>query len=329
MKQNPARITAIASYLPRQVLTNHDLEKMVDTSDEWIISRTGIKERRIARPDEGSAAMGYQAALQIMEKQGISSDSIEAVIVGTMTPDYITPSTAALIQARLGATKAAAFDYQAACTGFIYGLSIAKAYIESGIYKRILLITSEKMSSFIDYTDRNTCVLFGDGAAALLIEGEGKGLLIDSVCLGADGSEPEIAWIPAGGSLKPPTHETVEARQHFFQMKGKEIFKQAVRKMSLAAQECLEKSGMKESNIQWIVPHQANARILDALAKNFSIEPEKVHRTLDRYGNTSASSAAIALDDLLQKHSIKTGEVILTIAFGAGLTWGAAILKQN
>lgn len=246
-----------------------------------------------------------------------------------MTPDYLAPSNAALIQAELGAINAAAVDFQAACTGFLYGLSLAKAYIESGIYKRVLLIATEKMSAFVDYQDRNTCVIFGDGASAALIEGEGKGLYIDSICLGADGSNPEIAWIPAGGSLFPASKESVERRDHFFKMQGKELFKQAVRKMRLAAEACLDKSKIKEEDLSWIIPHQANARIIDAVAKSFSVDPSIVLRTIHKYGNTSASSVAIALDELMRKQELTTGENMLLIAFGAGLTWGAAVLKQS
>lgn len=323
-----ARITSMASYLPEKVLTNSDLEKMVETTNDWIVSRVGILERRIARPDEGASDMGAEAAQKLFKEQNISPESIDLILVATMTPDYLAPSTAALIQAKIGAPQAAALDFQAACTGFIYGLSLAKAYIESKMYKRILLIASEKMSSFVDYQDRNTCILFGDGAAAALIEGEGKGLKLESICLGADGRNPEIAWIPAGGSLNPPTSETIAKREHYFSMQGKELFKHAVRKMASSAEICMEKAGVKEEEISWIVPHQANARIIDALAKTFTIDPARVYRTIHKYGNTSASSAAIALDELIREKEVKKGETLLLCGFGAGLTWGAAIVKK-
>lgn len=323
-----ARIVAMASYLPERILTNADLEKMVETSDEWILSRVGISERRIARPDEGSSDMGAEAAKKLLFEQTISPDSIDLILVATMTPDYLAPSTAALIQAKMGAKNAAAVDFQAACTGFIYGLSLAKAYIESGMYERILLIASEKMSSFVDYQDRNTCILFGDGAACALIEGTGKGFLIESISLGADGSTPEIAWIPAGGSLHPPTQETIEKKEHFFQMQGKELFKHAVRKMALSSQKCMAAADIKEEEISWIVPHQANSRIIDAVSKAFTIDPSRVYRTIHKYGNTSASSVAIALDELVREKQMAEGERILLCAFGAGLTWGAAALKK-
>lgn len=323
-----ARITSMASYLPEKVLTNSDLEQMVETSNEWITSRVGILERRIARPDEGASDMGAEAAKKLFKEQNISPDSIDLILVATMTPDYLAPSTAALIQAKIGAMKAAAVDFQAACTGFIYGLSLAKAYIESGMYQRILLIASEKMSSFVDYQDRNTCILFGDGASAALIEGEGRGLSIESICLGADGSNPEIFWIPAGGSLRPTSEETVKRREHFCRMQGKELFKHAVRKMAACSESCMEKASVKEEEISWIVPHQANSRIIDALAKTFAINPERVYRTIHKFGNTSASSVAIALDELIREKEVEKEETILLCAFGAGLTWGAAIVKK-
>lgn len=323
-----ACITSMASYLPEKVLTNSELEQMVETSNEWIVSRVGILERRIARADEGPSDMGAEAAKKLLLEQNIAPESIDLILVATMTPDYIAPSTAALIQAKIGANQAAALDFQAACTGFIYGLSLAKAYIESGMYQRILLIASEKMSSFVDYKDRNTCILFGDGASAALIEGKGKGLAIESITLGADGSNPEIAWIPAGGSLHPPSQETLDKGAHYFTMQGKELFKHAVRKMGAAAAISLEKAHIKEEDLSWIVPHQANARIIDALAKSFTIAPSRIYRTIHKYGNTSASSVAIALDELVRENEVKQGESLLLCGFGAGLTWGAAVLKK-
>jgi 3-oxoacyl-[acyl-carrier-protein] synthase-3 len=330
MPQNAcARIVGMASYLPEKILTNSELERLVETSDEWIISRTGISERRIAAAGQGSASLGAEAALKLLQEKGIDPSSIDMILVATMTPDYLAPSNAALIQANIQATNAAAVDFQAACTGFVYGLSLAKAYIESGMYKRVLLIATEKMSAFVDYTDRNTCVLFGDGASAALIEGEGSGLLIESVCLGADGSNPEIAWIPSGGSLHPTTTETIEKREHYFRMQGKELFRHAVRRMSAAAGACLARSNIQESDLSWIVPHQANARIIDAVAKSFSVDSSLVYRTVHKYGNTSASSVAIALDELIRENPLSNDALILLVAFGAGLTWGASVLRRT
>lgn len=323
-----ARIRGMASYLPEKILTNQDLERLVETSDEWIVSRTGIKERRVAAEDQGSADLGARAADKLLKEKNIDPETIDMILVATMTPDYLAPSNAALIQANLKATHAAAVDFQAACSGFLYGLSLAKAYIESGMYKRVLLIATEKMTSFVDYKDRNTCVLFGDGASAALIEGEGEGLLIESISLGADGANPEIAWIPAGGSLKPTSAQTMEDGGHFFKMQGKELFRHAVRRMSSAAENCLKQSNVQESELSWIVPHQANARIIDAVAKSFSVDPSLVYRTIHKYGNTSASSVAIALDELVREQPLDKNALILLVAFGAGLTWGASILKK-
>lgn len=323
-----ASLVALASYLPDHVMTNADLEKMVETSDEWIVSRTGIKERRIAGADETTATMGAKAAAKLLAQLGRSVDDIDLILVATMTPDYLAPSTAALIQSSLGAKRAAAMDVQAACSGFLYGLQTSKAFVESGIYKNVLFISSEKMSAFIDYTDRNTCVLFGDGASAAWISGEKRGLSIESVSLGADGDYPTLAWVPAGGAKRPPTLETVQERAHFFKMEGKELFKHAVRRMASAAEECLKSNHTSLSEIRWIVPHQANARILDAVAKAFDLDPSAVYRTVHKYGNTSASSIPIALGELVEENDLPAGEPILLVAFGAGLTWGAALLRK-
>lgn len=301
---------------------------MVETSDEWIVSRTGMKERRIAAENEFTSDMGVKAAQKVLEKASISADKIDLILVATSTPDYLLPSTAALIQSALQATKAAAFDFQAACTGFLYGLSIAKAFIESGNYKNVLLIASEKLSSFVNYKDRNTCVLFGDGAAACIVSHEGEGLLIRELCLGADGCVANLLTLPGGGCREPASLKTIEESRHTIKMEGKEVFKHAVRRMESAAKECLEKAKMEESEINWFVPHQANERIIDSMAKRFSIDEEKVYKTVHKYGNTSASAVAIALDELLNEKKIIKGENILLVAFGAGFTWGATILTK-
>ena len=321
-----ARIISTSSYLPDKVLSNSDLEKMVDTSDEWIFSRTGMKERRLAAADEPTSEMGFQAAKKAIEKAGIDVEEIELILFATLTPDYPFPSTACLIQARLGAFNAAAVDLQAACTGYIYALSQAKAYIESGMYRSILVVASEKLSSIVNYQDRATCVLFGDGAAACIVATEGKGLFISDICLGADGRLAELLIIPAGGSKKPASIETVQASQHYLQMEGKELFKHAVRRMEMAASRCLERASLKKEQIKWLIPHQANMRIIEAIAKRFDVPMEHVFLTLHKYGNTSASSVGIALDELLQEKDLKEADNILLVAFGAGLTWGATIL---
>ncbi len=316
-----AHIIGLGSYLPERVLSNADLEKMVDTTDEWIVSRTGIKERRIASAEECTSDLGVNAAKRAIQNAGIDPVTIEMVITATTTPDFITPSTAALIQSKLGLKHAAAVDALAACTGYLYALSLAKAYVESGMYAHILVVAAEKMSAFVDYTDRNTCVLFGDGASAAVVSSENKGLYIDTICLGADGDLSDLIIIPGGGAR---SHDA----DHTFKMQGKEVFKHAVRRMGQAAHDCLEKAKLLESDISWIVPHQANLRIMDAISKAFHQSDERVYKTVHKYGNTSSSSVGIALDELTQEHELARGEHLLLVAFGAGLTWGAAILTK-
>ena len=323
-----ARIIGMGSYLPKRVLSNKDLENLVETSDEWIVSRTGMKERRIARDDEFTSDMGSKAAKKALKAAGKNAKDIDMILVATNSPDYIFPSTAALVQAILKAPQAAAFDFQAACTGFLYGLLIAKGFIETGFYQNILLIASDKISSFVDYQDRNTCVLFGDGAAAAVISGSGQGMAIREINLGADGEEADLLIVPAGGCRYPASLQTVAKNQHYISMEGKEVFKHAVRRMESAAHKCLEKANMKSEQIDWLVPHQANKRIIDAIAKRFGISDSKVFKTVQKYGNTSSSSVAIALDELIQENEIKKGDNMLLVAFGSGFTWGASILTK-
>lgn len=323
-----ARLIGTGSYLPERIMTNQDMEKIVDTSDDWIVSRTGIKERRVASSEETQKYMGLQAAKKALIDAHIEVQDLDMILVASMSPDYIIPSTSAMIQSDLGATKAAALDIQAACTGFIYGLSLAKAFIESGLYDNILVIASEKLTPFLNYKDRNTCVLFGDGAGAAIVSSKGDGFSIDALCLGADGELADKLIIPGGGTRHPATLETIANDLHYVHMDGKEIFKHAVRRMSAAAKECLIKANVAEEQISWLVPHQANIRIIEAIAKNFNIPNEKVFKTLHKYGNTSAASVAIALDELVHGEQISSGTKLLLVAFGAGLTWGAAILTK-
>ncbi|EPP35855.1 3-oxoacyl-[acyl-carrier-protein] synthase 3 [Chlamydia avium] len=328
-KTRKASIWGTGSYLPKRILSNFDLEQMVDTSDEWIVTRTGIKERRIADPSEYASIMGAESAKKAIENAGINKDQIECIIFATSAPDYIFPSSAALAQAYLGIKEVPAFDCLAACTGYLYGLSLAKAYVESGMYDNVLLIAADKLSSFVNYEDRNTCVLFGDGGSACVIGLSRPGSLeITNVSLGADGSLAELLSLPAGGSRIPASKETIEEGKHFIAMEGKEVFKHAVRRMEFAAKDCIAKAGIEEQDIDWLVPHQANERIIDAIAKRFDIDENKVFKTLSKYGNTAASSVGIALDELLHKHDITTSEYLLLVAFGGGLSWGAVILQQ-
>lgn len=324
-----ARIIGTGSYLPERILTNQDLEKLVETSDEWISTRTGMKERRIAAEGEFTSDMGFKAATEALKKSGVSADQVDLILFATLTPDYLFPSTACLLQAKLGTTKAAALDIQAACTGFLYGLSLAKSLVESGAYKTVLLVAAEKLSSITNYKDRNTCVLFGDGAAACVVRGEGRGMLIHDVSLGADGEQAQLLILPAGGCRSPASAQTVAEDQHYIYMEGKEVFKHAVRRMEGACKESLAKAGFSEDKAGWLIPHQANIRIIEAMAKRFNVSMEKVFMTLHKYGNTSASSLGIALDEFRDEVSVEEGEPILLTAFGAGFTWGAGVLTYG
>lgn len=324
-----AKIIGLGAYLPEKVLTNQDLEKMVETSDEWITSRTGMKERRLAAENEYTSDLGLKAAKNALEDARLQPEEIDLILVATITPDHIFPSTACLIQHRLGATRAAAMDMQAACSGYIYALSMAKAYIESGMHKNILIIASEKLSSIVNYEDRNTCVLFGDGASACVISAGKSGYAIENVSLGCDGAQSELLILPAGGSKQPATVETVAAGDHFIKMEGREVFKHAVRRMEGAVKSCLDSSGLSERDINWMVPHQANIRIIEALAKRFEVPREQVYLTIHKYGNTSASSVGIALDELVKEKNVKKGDRVILFGFGAGLTWGAAVLTSE
>lgn len=324
-----ARIIGTGSYLPERVLTNSDLEKLVDTSDEWIVSRTGMRERRIAKEDEYTSDMGLAAAKAALEDAQVGAEELDLVLCATLTPDYMFPSTACLIQRQLKAVNAGAIDIQAACSGYLYALSIAKAYVEAGLYRNVLIIASEKLSSIVDYEDRSTCVLFGDGASACIVSCKGRGLEICDVSIGADGEQSELLMLPAGGSREPACEESVAQRRHYLRMEGRETFKHAVRRMESAAKKSLAKAGLEEGEINWLIPHQANIRIIEAMAKRFQVEKEKVYMTIEKYGNTSASSVGIALDELRSTEGVNEGENLLLVAFGAGLTWGAAVLKQK
>ena len=320
-------IIGLGKYLPEKRLTNKDLEKIVDTTDEWIIERTGIKERRIARDDEATSDMAVNAAKGAIENAKLKPEDIDLIIVATITPDMFFPSTACIVQNKLGINRVPAFDVSVACSGFIYGIAIAAQFIKSGVYKHILVIAAEKMSSVTDWTDRSTCVLMGDGAgAAVLGEVEKGGIL--SVHLGADGSKGNLLQMPAGGSRLPATASTVEARLHFLRMEGNILFKHAVRVMAEAALKATEPLGLKGDDINLVIPHQANIRILNAVAKRMGIDPEKkLYLNIDKYGNMSAASSAVALAEAVEEGRVKKGDIILLDAFGAGLTWGAIVIE--
>jgi 3-oxoacyl-[acyl-carrier-protein] synthase-3 len=308
-------------------MTNADLEKMVDTSDEWIMSRTGIRERRIADEGEFTSDMGARAAEQALKQGGIDPMSIDLIIVATCTPDTIFPSTACHIQAKIGATRAAAFDMQAACSGFLYALVTATQFIAAGAYETILVVGAEKLSSIVNWQDRNTCVLFGDGAGAVILKHRpgARGLL--SFDLGADGRQTEILSLPAGGCRVPITPQVLQDRSYFLQMSGKEVYRYAVSAMNRSAEDCLEKAGIKPRDLRWIIPHQANYRIIEAVAQRLNVDMQHFFVNLDRYGNTSAACMPICLHELNEAGNLKQGDLLLMVGFGGGLTWAGAILE--
>lgn len=327
-----ATIIGTGSYLPNKILSNADLEKMVETSDEWIVTRTGVKERRIASSEEFSSTMGKEAALRAIQDAKIDSKEIDCIIVATLTPDYVFPSTACLIQSELKLKDIPAFDMQAACSGFIYGISMAKAFVESGTYNNVLVVATEKLSSIVNYQDRTTCVLFGDGSSACVVSSQNReGLEIKSVVLGADGEQSDLLMLPAGGCRNPASIKTVEQGMHYIKMNGKETFKHAVRRMETASIESLKRAQISESDVSYLIPHQANMRIIEAIAKRFThLSEDRVYKKgVVKYGNTSASTIGIALDEIRKEKTIHEKENILLTAFGAGLTWGAAVLTQR
>jgi 3-oxoacyl-[acyl-carrier-protein] synthase-3 len=322
MTPNPMRrsssIISTGAYLPSRVLPNAELEHMVETTDEWILSRTGIRERRIAADDEFTSDMGAKAAQQALELGGINPQDIDLIIVATCTADTVFPSTACYIQSKIGATRAAAFDVQAACSGFLYALVTADQFISSGVYKTVMVIGAEKLSSIVNWKDRNTCVLFGDGAGAVIL------LSFD---LGADGAQTSILSVPAGGCRMPITPEVLDQRLQFLQMAGKEVFKYAVNAMNRSAEECLEKAGVKPEQVRWFIPHQANQRIVDAVAQRMNVGLEHFVINLDRYGNTSAACMPIALHETNMAGKLNRGDLVLMVSFGGGLTWASTVLE--
>jgi 3-oxoacyl-[acyl-carrier-protein] synthase-3 len=320
-------IAAVGSYVPPKVLTNGDLEKMVNTTDEWITTRTGIKERHLAAKDEYTSDLAAKAALKAMQRAGITPEQIDLIIVATITPDMPFPSTACLVQQKIGAVRAAAFDLEAACSGFIYALEIAQQFIMSRTYDTVLVIGAEKLSSIVDWQDRNTCVLFGDGAGAAILRNRPNAHGLLTAVMGADGTKSDLLFMAGGGSRCPASAESVAGRQHYLRMEGKETFKNAVQAMLTAAQEAMRRCEIDISRIKCIIPHQANLRIIDAVGERLGAKPEQIFVNLHKYGNTSAASVAIALDEAVQTGRVHHGDLILLIVFGAGLTWGAAVIE--
>ncbi len=327
MSETRTGILGVGKYLPENVLTNADLEKMVDTTDEWIVTRTGIKERRIASDNEAASDMAYKAAKRALKNANVAAEDIDLIIVATITPDMFFPSTACHVQAKLGASKAAAFDVSVACSGYIYAFAIADQFIKSGMYKHALVVAAEKLSSVTDWNDRGTCILFGDGAGASVLGPVTDGGIL-GVHLGADGTKGDLLRLPAGGSRMPASFKTVENKLHTIKMEGNILFKHAVKIMADAALAVAEPLGLQGDDIDIIIPHQANIRILNAVAKRLGVDPhKKVYLNIEKYGNMSAASSAVALTEAVEEGRIKKGDIILMDAFGGGLTWGALIIK--
>jgi 3-oxoacyl-[acyl-carrier-protein] synthase-3 len=327
MKYYGVKIVGTGSYLPEKILTNADMEKLVDTSDEWITSRTGIKERRIADPSCATSNLAVKASLKALEEANLTPDDIDLIIVATVTPDMFFPSTACFVQKELKATKAAAFDITAACSGFIYGLMLSRSLINTGSYKNILLIGAETLSKITDWKDRNTCVLFGDGAGAMILSRSEETNNILSVFLGADGSYDQLLQIPGGGARNPASQENLEQRLQYIKMEGREVFRIAVPKMAEALGKALELANLTPNDISLLIPHQANRRIIEAIAKRIEFPMEKIFINLDKYGNVSAATIIIALDEARKSGKAKKGDIVGMTAFGGGFTWGAAIVQ--
>ena len=326
MTKITAAITAVGKYVPEYVLTNKELESYVETNDEWITSRTGIKERRILKGEGlGTSYMAIKSAEDLIQKSNINPAEIDLVIVGTATPDLPVASTAAYVASEIGAVNAFSYDLQAACSSFLFGMSTAASYIESGRYKKVLLIGADKMSSIIDYKDRATCIIFGDGAGAALFEPNNEGLGLQDEYLRSDGIGRDFLRIEAGGSIMPPTEETVKEKKHFVYQEGKTVFKYAVSNMAAVSEKMLTRNNLTEEDIQWLVPHQANKRIIEATAKRVGVGSEKVMMNIQRYGNTTSATLPLLLADY--ENQLKKGDNLIFAAFGGGFTWGAIYLK--
>lgn len=320
-------IVGTGSYVPDHVMTNADMEKLVDTTDDWIVTRTGIKERRIAPDYICTSDMAVEAARRAMEQAVVREDEIDLIICATITPDMPFPATACLVQHKLGAKRAAAFDIEAACSGFLFAMEIGQQFITSGTYNTVLIIGAEKLSTIIDWQDRTTCVLFGDGAGAAILRSRGEEHGILTTCMGSDGSQADILLMPAGGAKYPASKESVSGRMHHLKMEGKEVYKNAIIAMQTAAEEALRKSNLTMNDIKCVIPHQANLRIIEALAERLGAPMEKVYINLHRYGNISAASVAIALDEAAREGRFQRGDLILLVVFGSGLTWASCVIQ--
>jgi len=324
-------IIGTGSYMPERILTNDDLSKIVETSDEWITTRTGIKERRIAADNQATSDLAVEAARRAMECAGIQATDIDLIVIATVTPDMAFPSTACIVQGKLGATKAVCFDISAACSGFLYALQVARHFLNAGSRTTALVIGAEKLSTLVNWQDRNTCVLFGDGAGAVLIRAEDSakdvpGRVLSTV-MGSDGNLVNLLKVPGGGSACPITPENVTSRANTIHMEGKETFKHAVTRMCQASEQALEMAGLTKADIALVIPHQANARIIGAIADRLGLPPEKTFMNVDKYGNTSAATIPVALDEASRQGKIKRGDIVLLVAFGGGFTWASSVVR--
>ena len=320
-----ATITTTAHYVPKQILTNVDIEKLVETSDEWIQDRTGIKQRHIVSDEEASSDLSTHVAKSLLEKRGIKADEIDIIIVGTVTPDHLTPSTAAIVQNNISATNAWAFDLSAACSGFLYGLETGSKFIESGKYKKVMVIGVDTMTSILDFKDRDTCIIFGDGAGGVILEASKSNDGIISSILKTDGAGASSLNVYAGGSRKPASKETIAKKEHFIRQDGKKVFKFAVKRMAEVSKEVLTKNGLNGSDIKLFIPHQANKRIIDATARRMGVGSEKVMLNIEKYGNTTNGTIPLCLWEWEDK--LKKGDNLVLAAFGGGFTWGSIYLK--
>jgi len=324
-----ATITSTAHHVPEKILTNHDIEKIVETSDEWIQNRTGIKQRHIVSDDEASSDLSTHVAKKLLEKRGIKPEQIDIIIVGTVTPDHLTPSTAAIVQNNINAQNAWAFDLSAACSGFLFGLETGSKLIESGKYKTVMVIGVDTMTSILDFKDRETCIIFGDGAGGVILEPSKSDNGIISSILRTDGSGASSLNVLAGGSRKPATEKTIANREHFIRQDGKKVFKFAVKRMADVSKEVLLKNGLNGNDIKLFIPHQANKRIIDATGERCGIPKDRVLINIDRYGNTTAGTIPIALNEAVENKLINNGDYILLSAFGSGFTWGSILIKWD
>lgn len=327
VKTRSVGIVGTGSYVPPNVLTNAELEKLVDTSDQWIRERTGILERRIVQPDVPTSELATKAALAALKDANIKPNAIELIIVATVTPDMMFPSTACIVQKNLGIRHCGALDILAACSGFSYALEIGKNLIATQAYQTVLVIAADTLSKITDWTDRNTCILFGDGAGSVVLQpvSEGNGIL--GSVLGADGSVGELIDLPGGGSVYPASHKTIDDRLHYIRMKGKELFRLAIVVMGMATKQVLLQAGLTINDVQLFIPHQANIRIIEAVSKRLELPMEKIFLNVHKYGNTSAASTAIALDEAVRTDKIKDNDIIVLSAFGGGITWGATVIR--